>query len=327
MYPTLHSSMLPLLRILSDGAEHTIVELVEKISDYFNLSENERNEKTASGQKKVRNIIGWAKAELQAAGCIESPRSGVVKITERGLEVLKQNPEKIGRGVLSQFPEFRDWMKKKGEPKTVVGASTKKLEAKLKVEPRTTPRRTSMVQGMKKDTSEEMMLKNNIREAFEVFHRNLYLELANKLMNIPPLTFGKIVIDLLCKMGYVGSFEEASKEITKLGNEGVEMLVKTDKLGFESIYIQAKNKSNEKDIDIREIYRFEETMKNKRTKRGIYIAPGRFAQSAIDYVWNREPRILLINIEQLANLMVEYDVGVTVEAIYAIKKVDNHYFG
>lgn len=332
MHLTLHSSMLPILKILSDGKEHSMMELVEKISDYFNLSAEERTNRTSSGQKRVRNIIGWARAELQAAGCVETPTMGYVKITERGLQVLKQNPDKITRGVLSQFPEFKEWMRKKSTKTTAITTPSKtvgpkpKVEAKPQVELVERATDVAKVQKIQAEAPEDKVLEKNIQEAYKAFSKNLSSKIAKKFLEISPLTFGKMIIDLLSKMGYVGSPNEASKGIERLGNDGIEVLFQADRLGFETIYIQARNRSIGKDIDIREIYRFEEVMKSKRAKKGIYIAPGIFTQSAIDYVWNREPKILLIDTEQLAELMIEHNIGVSITARYEIKKIDTGSF-
>jgi restriction system protein len=165
-------------------------------------------------------------------------------------------------------------------------------------------------------------------ELLEYAHSNLNRELAHELLNtvkqVSPDFFERIVIDLLLQMGYGGSFRDAGKAIGKSGDGGIDGIIKEDKLGLDAIYIQAKRW--EGTVGRPEIQKFVGALQGHRAKKGIFITTSNFSDEAIDYASRIDPKIVLLAGEQLAQLMIDHNVGVSKESTYEIKKIDSDYF-
>jgi restriction system protein len=219
MIPSYQEALLPFLRILSDGNEHAIKEVTEKISIEFNLTEDEKNQLVPSGQfTLIRGRVGWARTYLKMAGLITYVKRGVSKITERGKSVLETNLDKIDSDYLKQFPEFIEYLK--GNKKDDVPNEQK----------------VSIQEPLKSNiTPDEMM-----GQSYQNIRKSLETEIIEILKSVSPSFFEKIVVDLLVKMGYGGSIKDAGKAIGKSGDGGIDGIIKEDKLGLDVIYIQAK---------------------------------------------------------------------------------------
>ncbi len=152
--------------------------------------------------------------------------------------------------------------------------------------------------------------------------------LANELLvtvkQSSPEFFENLVIDLLLKMGYGGSRKEAGTAIGRPGDEGIDGVIKEDKLGLDVIYIQAKRW--EGTIGRPEIQKFCGSLDGKKAKKGIFITTSHFTPDARDYVGIIEKRIVLIDGEQLTQLMIDYSIGVSDEKMFTIKRIDTDYF-
>jgi len=298
--PDYQSLMLPLLKIISDGKEITFRDAVESLAKEFDVSEEERKELLPSGQSPVfDNRVGWARTYLKKSGLLESPRRGTLKITDKGLKILSQKPENINVKFLKQFPEFVEFQ---------------------------TPKRDSVGQETiyeeETHTPEELL-----DDSYQRIRRALALELLSKVMNLPPSFFERLVIELLVKMGYGGSIQDAGKAIGKTGDEGIDGTIKEDKLGLDIIYVQAKRWQTGNVVGRPEIHKFVGALAGQGAKKGIFITTSSFSKEALDYTPKNETKIVLIDGEKLAQLMIDYDLGVSLVNKYEIKRIDGDYFG
>jgi restriction system protein len=300
MIPDYQSLMLPLLRLVSDRQEYKFRDIVDGLSEQFNLSDAERKELLASGQQPIfDNRVGWAKTYLKKAGLLDTPKRATILITQRGLDVLKQNPEGINARFLRQFPEF--------------------------VEFQTTKRDTSH-EEQTSDEIDTQTPEETLENAYRKIRKSLALEILGKVIEQPSGFFEKLVVELLVKMGYGGSFKEAGKAIGKSGDEGIDGTIKEDKLGLDIIYIQAKRWQPGNVIGRPEIHKFVGALAGQGAKKGIFITTSSFTKDAIEYIPRNETKIVLMDGEQLANLMIDYEIGVTKMTSYDIKKLDSDYF-
>ena len=303
MIPSYQDVLLPFLKILSDEKEHPLKEIVEKISLEFNLSAEEKEQLVPSGQFSIiRGRVGWARTYLKMAVLITYVRRGVCKITERGKNTLKNNLEEIDANYLKQFPEFIEFLK--GNKKEDSSVSLKDI-----------------VQDSVKSniTPDEIMEK-----AYLNIRLSLESEILEVLKSVNPYFFEKIVVQLLVKMGYGGSIQDAGKAIGKSGDGGIDGIIKEDKLGLDVIYIQAKRW--EGSVGRPEIQKFVGALAGQRAKKGVFITTSSFSKDAVSYATQMDVKIILIDGEDLAQYMIDYNLGVSVQSTYEIKKIDSDYF-
>ena len=297
--PDYQTCMLPFLRYLGDGKEHSLREAEEALAEHFKLSPAERAELLPSGQQGIfKNRIGWARTYLKKAGLLEAPRRAVFKITERGLKALASNPARIDAKYLEQWPEFiefRDISKPGNEPALPVELPLAK----------TTP-----------------------EEAIELAHQGLRGQLAQELLtrilSCSPTFFEQLVVELLVKMGYGGSRRDAGERIGQTGDGGIDGIIKEDRLGLDTIFIQAKRWQGS--VGRPEIQKFVGALQGQRANKGVFITTSAYTADAADYASRIDTKVVLIDGRQLAGLMIDFDVGVSASASYVVKRVDSDYF-
>jgi restriction system protein len=301
MIPDYQTVMLPLLQFLSDEKEHHVSESISYVAKHFNLTEEEINKLLPnSGKKKViNNRIHWARAHLRMAGLIDNPKKWVIRITQRGCDLLKENPQKLSLRMLKE--KYEDY-----EAKIESSKYRKKEEVNSTGEDTT-------------QTPEEM-----IELAYQNIKSSLEQEVLSKLKSIHPSFFERIVVELLVKMGYGGSIQDAGRAIGKTGDEGIDGIIKEDKLGLDVIYVQAKRW--EGNVGRPELHKFVGALAGQGAKKGIFITTSYFTKDARDYVPKNETKIVLIDGEELASLMIDYSLGVSVQSTYEIKRIDSDYF-
>ncbi|ALB40321.1 restriction endonuclease [Anabaena sp. WA102] len=297
--PDFQTIMLPLLQYASDGKEHSLREAITYLADVFNLSDEERKELLSSGQQAVfDNRVGWARTYLKKAGLFISPKRGFFQITDRGRDILIQNPSEINLKFLNQFPEFIEFK------------TTKKDNDKSEPE----------IIEISETTPQE-----SIEFGYQKIRKELELELLNRVKSCSPDFFERLVVDLLVKMGYGGSRRDAGRAIGKSGDGGIDGIIKEDKLGLDIVYIQAKRWDNTV-VGRPEIQKFVGALHGQRARKGVFITTSRFSQEAREYVSIIDSKIVLIDGQELAQLMIDNHVGVSTVSIYEIKKIDSDYF-
>ena len=301
MIPDFQTIMLPFLEILGDGQEHELQGIVKKISDRFNLTEEERRTLVPSGgQEVIVGRVGWVRTYLKSANLIITVRRAVFKITQDGLDLLANKPSKIDVKFLQTLPAFQEW-------KASQRKKDKQVE-NIEIE------ETEITQ-----TPEEL-----IGYSISKIREELISELIDKIKSCSPRFFEKLVIDLLIKIGYGGSLKEAGSIVGKSGDGGIDGIIKEDKLGLDKIYVQAKRWENI--VPISQIRDFAGSLLQQKAKKGIFITTSDYPKSAYDFVNNIEHRIVLINGRELAEYMIDYSVGIQLKKTYEIKRIDFDYF-
>jgi restriction system protein len=299
--PDFQSFLLPVLRIAADGEVHSLASARTRIADEFGLSQEDLGELLPSGrQARFDNRVAWAKSYLQQAGLIESPRRAHFRITDRGRELLRTNPDRIDIALLEQYPEFRAFRDGDGRTSEVGGTGT---EASAKAT----------------ETPEELL-----EQAYSRIRSELAADLLARVKQAPPSFFESLVIELLLKMGYGRSRAEAGKAIGGTGDDGVDGVISEDRLGLDVIYVQAKRW--EGTVGRPEIQKFVGALTGKRARKGVFITTGVFSSDAQDYVSRIDPRVVLIDGRQLAEYMIDHNLGVAPKALFEIKRVDSDYF-
>ena len=296
--PDFQSVMLPLMRYCADGKEHAVSETTDALANQFKLTDEERKALLPSGVQEIfRNRVAWAKSHLKMAGLLANPKRGIYKITERGLETVRKNPPLINLKFLYQFPEYVAFRKTHRER----------------------PESPDEAENGQAGTPEEAL-----ESAHEKIRDSLAAEILQKLKSCSPSFFERLVVEVIVKMGYGGTRQDAGKAIGKSGDGGIDGIIKEDKLGLDTIYIQAKRWENT--VGRPEIQKFVGALTGQRAKKGLFISTSNFSSDAMDYVSRVDTKIVLIDGETLAQLMIDHNVGVSTIATYELKKIDSDYF-
>ncbi len=302
--PDFQSIMLPLLKILADGKVYKYREIIEALVREFQVTEAERKEMLPSGQQEIfANRVGWAKTYLKKAGLIDSPQRATFVISEKGKEILSQNLDHIDTKFLRQFPEFQEFTRVNKQNETIT------LESNLSTSDQ--------------EQNPEELLENSYQE----IRQALATDLLFILRKLSPDAFEKLVVELLVKMGYGGSIRDAGKAVGKSGDQGIDGIIKEDRLGLDIIYIQAKRWADNNAVGRPEIQKFVGALAGQGAKKGIFITTSYFTQEALEYAPRNEIKIVLIDGEELSQLMIDYNLGVSTQKIYEIKRIDHDYFG
>ncbi len=297
--PDFQSLMLPLLRIAGDGKEHSLSDVRERLGAEFKLTQAEREELLPSGrQSRFGNRVAWAKVYLEQGGLLLSPRRGHLLISDRGRDVLKAPLEQIDIKFLGQYPEFIEFRRSKREAQELYAPAAEAADAE-------TP-----------------------EEALEAAHARIEASLASEVLarvkTGSPAFFEGLVVELLLKMGYGGSRADAGQAIGKGGDEGIDGVISEDRLGLDIVYLQAKRW--EGSVGRPEIQKFVGALHGKRAKKGVFITTGSFSSDATAYVEHIDPKVVLIDGRRLAELMIDFEVGVTTARTFHVKRVDSDYF-
>lgn len=302
--PDYQSLMLPLLQFAArKETEISTSEAVEVLAKELGLTEDDLREKLPSGtQPTFVNRVGWAATYMKKAGLLETTRRGFYQITDRGRDLLEKQPKTINVELLRQYPEFREFEGPKDTRSSNKASKQKALS----------------------ETSAATPLEQ-LETAYENLRDKLADELLAKLKKVSPAFFEKVVVELLVKMGYGGSRADAGKAIGKSGDGGIDGIIKEDKLGLDVVYIQAK-RWDSNPVGRPDVMQFVGALQAQRANKGIFITTSRFTDDARSYVSQIGSKIVLIDGEQLTNLMIEHDVGVSTVSLYPVKKIDSDYF-
>jgi restriction system protein len=291
--------MRPLLEHLADGEIKTNRETMKTLGEHFDLTSEELVELLPSGQQPVFiNRVAWAKAHLKGAGLIESPARGQYRIAQRGLAALKQKDRQINLAYLKQFKEYRSFR----EP-------NKSSENKPQSE---------------SNTSDTLTPSEYIEHGYQKVREELESELLAKIMQASPAFFERLVVELLVAMGYGGSRKSAGEILGKSGDEGIDGVIKEDRLGLDAVYIQAKRWEGA--VGRPEVQKFAGALQGRRAKKGVFLTTSSFSKEAHEYASQIDSRVILIGGIELASLMVDSGVGVSKIATYEINRLDSDYF-
>lgn len=298
--PDFQTIMLPFLQFSSDGKMHTFLEATDSLAKEFKLTPEEIDTLIPSGQQRFANRVGWAKTHLKKAGLIDYPQRGHFQITQRGFNVLKETPETIDMKFLMKFPEFQEFRK--------VGQVDK---GKEKAE----------------DITEQLPPEESIEVAYQEIRAGLADDLLDYVLKCSPAFFEKLVVELLVSMGYGGSQENAARAVGRSGDDGIDGIIDEDKLGLDSIYIQAKRYQKDARIGAHFIRDFIGALQGCKATKGVFLTTAGFTKDALDFISKVQSRVVLIDGQKLANLMIDYGIGVSTRMNYEIKQLDTDYFG
>jgi restriction system protein len=299
--PDFQSLMLPVLEFHGDNKEHGSQETLGHLKIKLKLTDAEINELLPSGrQQRFSNRVGWAIIHLMKSVLLKRQSRGKYNITPRGLEVLKEKPEKISIKFLEKFPEYLEF--REVRPGITVEKSLPSSEED----------RTSTPQEL-------------LEAGYQEIRNDLADNLLEQVLHCSPKFFEQMVIDLLINMGYGGSRLDASLAIGQSHDGGVAGIIKEDKLGLDVIYIQAK-RWNDATVGSREIRDFIGSLVTKNAVKGIFITTSKFSPDALVAVKGIDRKVVLIDGKELTQLMIDHGIGVTDIVSYTIKRVDFDYF-
>ncbi len=286
------------LESLQDGKVHHIKDCRQYILQNMNLSDADLAETIPSGESRVWNRIHWSSTYLKKSGLITSPKRAHYQITSEGKKILAENITITVKLLADRYSQFIDFH----------APSIEKAP--------------SEEQNMETDSEETP------QDTFERVYKEINAGLADDLLtavhDMSPQFFERLVVNLVESMGY-GGYEGAGF-VTQYSNDGgIDGVIDEDKLGFNQIYIQAKRWASDATVGIGEIKEFVGTMVAKpKIAKGLFITTAKFSKGAKEYA--AAQHIILIDGQKLAELMIEFDVGVSTQKTYKIKRIDSDFF-
>jgi restriction system protein len=248
--------------------------------------------------------VAWAHIYLKRAELLASPRRGVYRIASRGEEVLKSPPPKLDMVFLEQYPEYREFRARNSSVATEMVASDSNRISSADVAVLTPD--------------------EQVKAGYQLLRVDLAAQLLERVRLASPRFFEELVIELLVAMGYGGSYADAAQVVGKSGDGGIDGIIKEDRLGLENIYVQAKRW--ESTVGRPEVQQFAGALHGNRARKGVMITTSSFSKDAVEYVKTSPIAIVLIGGTHLADLMVEFGVGVSDVETIKLKKLDEDYF-
>lgn len=280
-------------------------EITQCLIEYFHLTK-EDCESLTKGKTKTQldDRISWTRQYLQRALFIVQPQRGLYQITQRGLDYLSTHSS-LKISDLLNYPEFAEFAHRYKKAKNIKEDS-----------------QTVEVSSFSDIDTPTEQLEN----AFVKITTDLASDLLQKVSEQSPRFFEQLVVDLLVKMGYGGSFDNAAQVTSYSRDEGIDGIISEDKLGLDKIYIQAKRYKSDVIVSRPQIQQFAGAMDGQKATKGVFITTSSYTQEAIKYAENLNKKIVLIDGSQLSRLMIDYNVGVSVKKVYEIKRLDTDYF-
>jgi len=298
--PDYQTLMLPVLEALGDGKERPVREVIERVADRVQLSDADREELLPSGRGALYvSRIHWATTYLVKAGLAVRPRRAVVQLTEEGRRVLATLPERIDNAFLERYPSFQGFRRRAEGGR---------------------PSPASIVTTGEHETPDEAL-----ERSWRTLRDQLAADILERLKACSPRRFEEIVVDLLVKMGYGGTYADAKASVVgKSGDEGIDGIIKEDKLGLDAVYVQAK-RWGDRPVQRQDVQAFVGSLTGKRASKGVMITTSTFASGARTY--GESMRVVLLDGRTLADLMIEHGVGVTRIQSYNLDRIDDDYYG
>jgi restriction system protein len=295
--PSFQQLMLPALQTL--GLRHeeiSIAGLEDEVVKSLRISSEVRARMLPSGNQTVfANRLNWARSYLSKAGLIELPRRGYCRATDRGRELLASGINEIDLGLLERYPEFVAWRSQKPVP-----PSNEVTAAEI---------------------PEEV-----IASSFELLNSELAREIVQRVHSFSAGFFERLIVDLLVRMGYGGGRVEMGRALGRVGDGGVDGVIKEDELGLDVVYVQAKRLDPDTGVPLREVRDFVGGLEGHRATKGVFVTTSYFPSTAYDFITRVSKRVVLIDGGELANLMIRHRVGIRIKDTYEVKKIDEDYF-
>jgi len=303
--PDYQSLMLPVLRHAAQG-EQRVPEVAEKIADELRLSAEERDQLLPSRQQKVlHNRIHWAKFYMTRAGLIDSPRRGSFTVSDAGRALLARNLDRINVQLLLEYPSFREFYQNSNQTATEVA-----------------PREA----GSAPSPAVAITPEEQIEAAHAALQSALRDDLLQRILQNSPGFFEQVIVDLLVAMGYGGSHHNAATQLGRSGDGGVDGVINEDRLGLDRVYIQAKRYARGNAIGRPDVQAFVGSLVGLGASKGVFVTTSTFSPQASEFVRHLVQRVILIDGQRLADLMIEHNVGVRVNRIVEFKRLDEDFF-
>jgi restriction system protein len=302
--PDYQSLMRPLLACGQDGQEKNINDCIAKLAKQFELTDEERERLLPSGKQTIfANRVHWARTYLDKAGALRKTRRSHFEVTERGRQLLRDYPDRVNGSILTQFEEFRQF----------------KLGSKDNETPET-------VQVIEQEHVASKTPEERIDAAVDEINGNLRGQLLERIAELSPSFFERLVVDLIVAMGYGGNRQTVAQRIGRSNDEGIDGVVNEDPLGLDVVYIQAKRYSKDNTIGRERIQQFAGALVGQGASKGVFVTTSSFSSGAKQYAERVPQRIILIDGEELTRLMTQYRVGVRIERSVELKRIDLDYF-
>ncbi len=302
------SIMLPTLMALSDGFETPLSKIRARVAVVEKLTEQEISERLPSGRQTVlANRVSWALLGMERAGLVVRVRRAVYRLTADGGRLLEQEPERVDDNVLRTYPAFVEWKR--------LVQQRREREDSSRTKPALVPRRRSL------ETPEEQL----DRAAGEL-RAMLESEVLDQVRRSSPAFLEQVVVDLLLAMGYGGGNEAMGRVTGRTGDGGIDGTIREDALGLDEVYVQAKKYADGNAVGEGDLRNFAGAIDAAGTTKGVFVTTAAFTKSAREYVSRSPKRIVLIDGDELARLMVQHDIGVRTRERYAVKRIDEDYF-
>ena len=301
--PIFEEFLYPFL-LATSKKDMTLSEMREYIVDYFHLTDEDCSLRTKSGNTtQVADRLNWVRQYLRRAFMIELPQRGVYRITQRGKDYLS-NHNSLSKKDLMEFPEFASY---------VTGTNITKIE--------------SVDSTSKQDVvSADMTPTEQLEQAYHSINDDLAADLLQKTLEQSPYFFEHLVVDLLVKMGYGGSFANSAQVTQYVHDDGIDGIIYEDKLGLDKIYIQAKRYKLDNTVGKPQIQQFSGALDEQKATKGVFITTSSYSKEAKLYVEKLNKKIVLIDGQELARYMIEYNVGISTKQVYEVKRIDSDYF-
>jgi restriction system protein len=301
MIPDYQTLMLPVLKQAADQEINTR-DVIERLAGEYQLSEEEREQMLPSGkQRTFDNRVHWAKGYLKQAGLVRYPKRGFYIATDEGRKVLAENPERIDVNYLKKYDAFQDFQSRKG---TKSGKADDQAEL----------------------PDDDATPDEILRAAHKQINAALSADLLDRVRQASPAFFEDLIVDLLLAMGYGGTSEDAGRALGKSGDDGVDGVIDQDPLGVDQIYVQAKRYAEGNNIGSGAIRDFFGALSLKKAQKGIFVTTSSFSPSALQTAKDLGTRIVLIDGNQLARLLIRYNIGCRDEEVLHLKKIDEDFF-
>ena len=296
--PSFQQLMLPALQTIGQRYDEiSIAGLEEEVGKALRISPEERQVRLPSGNQTLfGNRLNWARSYLSKAGLIELPRRGYCRATDRGRELLAEGLIEIDLGLLERYPEFVAWRSQSKGAEVVDDPGIRENAEAL------------------------------IASSFELLNTELGRDIVERVHSFSPAFFERLIIDLLVRMGYGGGRAEMGRALGRVGDGGVDGVIKEDELGLDVVYVQAKRLDPDTGVPLREVRDFVGGLEGHRATKGVLVTTSYFPSTAYDFITRVSKRVVLIDGQELANLMIRHRVGIRVKDVYEVRKIDENYF-
>lgn len=308
--PDYQTLMRPVLKCFADGARN-VAETLPHLMAEFGITEEEAEELIPSGRVTVlSNRAHWARTYLSKAGLLQSPKRNEHEITELGRKLLSAHPDRIDNEILSRSEQFTQWRELSKTSKDI--------------EPENGQRTASKPEPL--DSRPALTPQERMEDAVAEIDSALAVEVLEAVLSLSPARFEKLVVDLLIAMGYGGGDLERGLQTNLSGDGGIDGIINEDELGLDAVYVQAKRYAPDNKVGRPALNAFVGSLTGEGATKGVFVTTSDFSREARDYVARVQQRIVLINGDRLARLMIKHEVGVRARRTYVLRSVDEDYF-